>query len=401
MEDDTERTKLEHNIWKAYIQSIITNAAFFVPVIVLFWQENGLDFTRIMVLQTLYSIVVVLLEVPTGYFADIFSRRAALTVASSFLAAGMLIYAAGNNFFEFLIAETVWAIGVSLISGCDAALLYDTLAGLDRKTEYKKIIGQAMFYGYISTAVASIAGGIIGHYSFRWTFIIMIPFLVLLIPVSLSIKEPKRERAAQEKAHFTKMLNITANVFKQNTRLKWLIIYSAIILGFNQTALWLYQPYMKLSGLDVYYFGIVFASFQGIAALSSKYAHKIERRLGEKNSILLLAVLVAGSLLLMANFIFLFSFLFVFLQQFVRGFGRVVVSDYVNKETSSDIRATVLSVNNLGARAVYAIAIPFIGYAADKYSITAALNLSGILALIFGAAILAVMRKAEAARAAE
>lgn len=395
MEDAWNKTKLEHNIWKVYVQNMITCAAFFLPVIVLFWQENGLNFTRIMVLQTLYSIVVVLLEVPAGYFADVFSRRSALTLASSFLTAGMVIYAIGNNFFEFLIAEIVWAIGISLISGCDSALLYDTLAELGRKKDYKKIMGKAMFYGYLSTAIASIAGGIIGYYSFRWTFFIMIPFLILQIPISYSIKEPAREKLLGEKDHFAKMLNITVNVFKENKRLKWLIIYSAIILGFNQTALWLYQPYMKLGGLDIFYFGIVFASFQAIAALSSKYAHKIEEKLGEKGSIIMLAVLVAASLLLMGNFVFLFGFSFVFLQQFVRGFGKVVIGDYVNRETSSDIRATVLSVNNLGVRIVYAATIPFIGYAADKYSITTALNLSGILALIFGAGILGVMMKAE------
>jgi MFS family permease len=385
--------KIERNIWIVYIQSIITQLGFFLPIIVLFWQENGLDFTQIMLLQSLYSIAVVFLEVPTGYFADLFSRKRALTLASIFLASGMLIYSLGHNFFMFLLAEIVWAIGVALMSGCDSALVYDTLLALGRKTEYKKIMGKALFYGFLSIAAGSILGGIIGRYDYRWTFYAFIPFLLLLFPLSLAIHEPERKKFIHEKGHFKQMLKIARSVFSENEKLRWLVIYSAIILGFNQASLWFYQPYMQLGGVDIIYFGAIFASFQIVAAISSKYANDIEQKLGQKYSIMLLAVLLVGSFFLMSSFVFLFSFSFVFLQQFVRGFGKVVISDYVNQETKSDVRATVLSVNNLGARIVYATIIPFLGWTADKYSILEALMIAGILAAVFGLLILFILKE--------
>jgi len=49
--------------------------SFFVPIIVLFWQENDLNLTQIMILQSLFSLTVVLLEIPSGYFADVFGRK--------------------------------------------------------------------------------------------------------------------------------------------------------------------------------------------------------------------------------------------------------------------------------------------------------------------------------------
>ena len=56
--------------------------AFFVPVIVLFWQDNDLSMTRIMVLQSLYFLIIVILEVPSGYFVDVFGRRTSLILAT-------------------------------------------------------------------------------------------------------------------------------------------------------------------------------------------------------------------------------------------------------------------------------------------------------------------------------
>ena len=61
-------------------------------------------------------------------------------------------------------------------------------------------------------------------------------------------------------------------------------------------------------------FGIVFASFQIVAALTSKYAHILEERIGQRYSLIMLVVLLVMSYVLMSNFIFLFSFSFAFLQ---------------------------------------------------------------------------------------
>ncbi|MBI5073015.1 hypothetical protein HZA99_04310 [Candidatus Woesearchaeota archaeon] len=41
--NDLEKKKLQSNIWKFYLFDIFGGMLFAVPIIVLFWQENGLD----------------------------------------------------------------------------------------------------------------------------------------------------------------------------------------------------------------------------------------------------------------------------------------------------------------------------------------------------------------------
>ena len=64
-----------------------------------------------------------------------------------------------------------------------------------------------------------------------------------------------------------------------------------------------------------------------------------------------------------------FSFLFTLGHQFVRGFSRVVFSDYLNQLVSSDIRATMISVQSMIARLVYAMFLPSLGLVTDHYGI--------------------------------
>ncbi|MCK5333917.1 MAG: MFS transporter [Candidatus Aenigmarchaeota archaeon] len=385
--------KLKSNIWKFYLLQIFGSMVFFVPIVVLFWQENGLNLTQIMILQSLFSLAVVVLEVPTGYFADIFGRKKSLVYASAFFAVGILVYSIGHNFYHFLVAELLWAFGASLASGADSALVYDTLEDLNQEKTYKKVWGNGLFYSLIALSVACVIGGFIGEMNFRWTFYAMIPFVFLLIPISLSMKEPRQHKRIFKKGYLFEMIEILKNSFVKNKKLRWLMIYSAVVFGFNGAVLWLYQPYFSLSGLNIVYFGLVFAAFNIVAALSAKYAHVIEEKIGQRRSLVMLVVLTGISYLLMGNFVFLFSFSFAFMQQFVRGFSSVVLTDYVNKLTTSDVRATVLSAQNLVGQLFYAAIIPIIGWIADVYTLVQALTILGITTLAAGSIILIILHK--------
>ena len=391
--ENVEKQKLKNNIWKFYLFQILTGLFFATPIIVLFWMDNGLNLTQIMILQSLFSLTVVVLEVPSGYFADIFGRKKSLILSGLFWTLGIFAYSLGYNFYQFLIAEILCALGISLASGTDSAFIYDTLKDLKQEKFYKKIWGNVLFYNLISMAFGSIVGGFIGKINFRWTFYAMLPLIIFLIPITLSLKEPKRHKLIFKKGYLFELLKILKYSLLKNRKIRWLVVYSAIIFGFNNAVLWLYQPYFTLTNLDIFYFGFIFAAFNIVAALTSKYSHKIENKLGQKYSLIMLVILVGVSYLLMGNFIYLFSFSFAFLQQFVRGFSSVVITDYINKLTSSKIRATILSAQNLLGSLFYATIIPFIGWIADVYTLTQALSILGITSLTFGIIILMVIHR--------
>ncbi|MFH0876129.1 MAG: MFS transporter [archaeon] len=380
------------NIWKIKLMQALLGCFFIVPIVVLFWQDNGLNIFDITVLQSLFSLAVVILEIPTGYFADLFGRKKTLVLSGIFMTAGIIVYSLGHNFIEFLAAEILLAFGISLLSGADSALLYDTLKELKRTEEFNKIYGRSVFFNLSALTLANIAGGLIAKFDLRLTFYLTIPFFALLIPVNLSLVEPKRRNIIHGKEYVRTLLNILKYTYKTK-KLRHLITYYGIIFGFNGAILWLYQPYLKIIGIDIALFGFVFALFQLTAAISSNYSHVIEKTFGMKKSLTAMVIIVSASYFLMGNIIFPLGFLFALLQQFTRGYSKTVFSDYVNKLTGSEKRATVLSIQNLFARVMYAIIIPIIGFTAEKTSVIAAINILGIATLVFGGAFLFVLKK--------
>jgi MFS family permease len=147
---------------------------------------------------------------------------------------------------------------------------------------------------------------------------------------------------------------------------------------------WLYQPYFTLSKLDVVYFGVVFAAFNLIHAVSAKYSHFIEQKLGQRFSLILLFILTSLCYILMGNIIFVLSFVIAFVFQFVSGFSSVVISDYVHKETDSKIRATVISVQSFIDRIFYVLVAPLVGWLVDIYTLPQAMIIIGIIVAVVG-----------------
>ena len=391
MQQDQEA--LRANIKKIYLFNILKSTIFVVPVMVMFLKDNGLSLMDALLLQSYFSLVMVVLEIPSGYIADSYGRKETLVFASVMALCGILGYVVSYDFWDFLVSMTFMAISYSFTSGTLSALVYDTLNGLDEVHRYQKIWGESLFYGLIALAVASIVGAWIAQFDLRYPIYATIPFFAMMIPLSLSFYEPKREKAIFKDGYANELITIAKKTFIQSAKLRWIIIYSAVIFAFNQSMFYLYQPYFELSGIDIAYFGVVFALFQLVAGVVSKYAHQIERRLGERQSMISLTVALSISYLLMSNFIYLFSFIFAFLQQFVRGFRNVIVADYINKLVDSTHRATILSIESFVGKLLYAIILPIWGWVADIYSLETALSVIGVTALLSGGSVLLILRK--------
>ncbi len=130
----TDRKNLRFNVPLLYVFRVFHDAVFFAPIIVVFLNRNGLSMTEIMVLQTIFSVGLIILEVPSGFLADIVGRKVTLVLGSVLLTVGAGLYSVGINFWNFAVAEIIWAFAASLISGSDTAMLYDTLVAQGRRT---------------------------------------------------------------------------------------------------------------------------------------------------------------------------------------------------------------------------------------------------------------------------
>ena len=83
----------------------------YMPIIVLFYQENGLSLRDVLTLQAIYSIAIIVLEIPSGYLADVWGRKNTIILGAILGTLGFAVYSFSYGFLGFLIAELILGIG--------------------------------------------------------------------------------------------------------------------------------------------------------------------------------------------------------------------------------------------------------------------------------------------------
>ncbi len=372
---------LQSNILKLYIIKIAKWFMLFMPIVVLFYKDNGLEMRHIFILQAIYSIAIVALEIPSGYIADVLGRKITLVLGTILGFFGFLTYSFSYGFVGFLIAEVILGLGQSLISGADSALLYDSLLESGKKNKYIKYEGRMVSIGNFAEAIAGILGGLLATLSFRYPYYAQTIVALCGIPAALLLVEPVRHKKLV-KMKFTDILKIVKYSLHDNYELKWNIIFSSVIGASTLTMAWFVQPYFELVLLPVSLFGVLWTILNLTVGFSAMIAHKVEMKLKQIKIMIWITVLIPVGYIIVSRINALWGISVLFIFYFVRGIATPVLKDYINRLCDSDIRATVLSVRNFVIRIIFAIIGPFVGWYTDKFSLQSALSLSGIIFLL-------------------
>ncbi|MBN8215480.1 MAG: MFS transporter [Spirochaetes bacterium] len=374
--EETARS-LNGNIGKLYAFKTLQWFLVIIPVIVPFYQAAGLSMAQILGLQAAFSLSLAILEIPSGYLADLLGRRKSLVLGAVCATAGYALYCISDSFAGFLVAELIMGAGSSFVSGADSALFYDTLLSSGREGEFKRLEGRRGALGNFSESAASILGGLLAVVSLRLPVYVETAVVACSIPLAWSLVEPKSHGAGRARAGLTDLAKTVQYALHGHKELKWLLIYGAVMGASTLTMVWFVQPYFKLTGLPLGWYGVVWAGFNLSVGLFSLAAHRVEGRLGRRTILMLLLPLSATAYLVVGFFPSLWILPVFFTFYFVRGLGGPLLSAYMNPLIPSERRATILSVNALLVRVLFSIMGPLAGALSDRSSLPIALRVLG------------------------
>jgi len=373
--------QLKHNIVKLYFLKGVLWFMVSMPIIVLFFQEHGLTLTEVMVLQSIYSLSVALFEIPSGYITDIFGRKKSIVVSTVFSLIGFLVFSFYGGFYAFAIAQVLVGIGGSLISGSDSALLYDTLLETGDKTTYTKIEGRNYAIGNFSEALAGVLGGFLAVGSIYLPVYVQTAILFFSIPIALSLVEPTMREENKLDRSFSVIMGVVRFAIIDHAKLRWLIIYSSAMGVATLSMAWFAQPFFREVGVPLTYFGILWAALNFSAGLTSFNSYKFSNKNKSYNILFYISLAMIMSFVLLGLNNSLFGLIFVFIIYLLRGIVTPILRNEININTTSNKRATVLSVRNFIIRISFAIFAPILGYIAENNSLY---NSFYVLAVVVG-----------------
>ena len=374
---------IKSNLIKLCILRGLAFAWFPIPTIVLFYESYGLNIEQIVWLKTILSLSVLLLEVPSGYLADLWGRKACLVVGSGVWVGSWSIYCTGGSFNEFAIAEVLAGVAGSLISGANTALCYDSLLQLGREKSYQIWEGRLVAIAGISEAVCGIIGAAIASINLVYPFYLQTVCLAIYFGLALTLVEPKCHKPIAKTQQLKQLKDIIVDVIKR-PQLRWLILLSGTFSSASFLIVWLSQDYLKQLNIPIQAFGWAWAIFHIGMSLASVNAHRLQSILGIKKATLGLVLTLAASYICLGNIDRLWGIVFIMGIYIVRGLCSPIILNAVNQQISSTVRATILSINSLVFRLAFAVIAPIIGAIASRYNLFTGLTVAGCLFLILG-----------------
>jgi MFS family permease len=385
MSDSLNVFNIKRNINKVYLFSFIlgihTVRGVFIPY---FTDWGGLTFFEIMVLQSIFTIAIFLLEIPSGAIADKIGRKTAISLSALSVAIAAIFYSTIPAFFMFAIAEIIWGFGVALYSGTDEAFVFNTLKILGREKELPKIMGREQTMRLIALTLSAPLGSVIATYvslQFTMTCLAFIYFGGFL--VSLTFKEPRI--AYNNKSE--RYLVILKDGFKQFRKIKILRIlcFDRLFIGVLIYSLfWTYQVYFEELSIPILWFGFLTSLMNIIQAIFMNLLPRIESSVKNKIIFLIIVDIINGITFISIGFTSntILGVLFVLIIVGI-GYPRFLLyMNGINKYIESENRATVLSTINMFANILRAILNPIVGILV-MWNINGFFLIMGIGILIF------------------
>jgi len=364
---------------------ILFNARWYYPVYALVFLDLGLGLGAFSLLNGLWALTIVLCEVPSGALADRFGRKRLLVAAAGLMVIEMALLAfapAGGGPWLLLalgLNRLLSGMAEAAASGADEALAYDSLPAGERERHWSKTLTTLMRWQSVAMMLAMLCGaalydpgfvnGLLGWFGMqteipaavthRIPAILTLGNAIVLFFVTLGF----RETCSAE----TPAAGLS-DAFRSIPQIgRWILGHRAVLLtivggmvldSFVRLFLTLNSGYYRLIGLPEASFGLLAAAMGVMGFLIPPLAARLRETASRATAFGVAALVVLGGLLgvgLVRHPIGLVAALLLGAGMFLIGF---FVSAYLNADTPSEKRATVLSFKglafNLGYGAVSA-----------------------------------------------
>jgi len=152
------RDKLARNIPLFYIAEFFAELLFIIPVFVAY-ERQFLTFGQMGILAALRFAITIILELPTGAFADLAGRKMSVALGLLLNTVGLSIQAFAPSVIPFVAGTVMRAVGDSFTSGPAVALAYDSLKELSKEKEFGKVRANVVLIVQASIMLSSVFAG--------------------------------------------------------------------------------------------------------------------------------------------------------------------------------------------------------------------------------------------------
>jgi len=367
----------------------------------IFLLKNGMDLFQISLINVIYMVTIVILEVPTGAFADAIGRKKAVLISSIICSLGFATYAVSRTIFGFAMAEILVGVSSTLIYGAFEAWFVHASSkqGFTGKVDF--VFSQANIYAKGAGIIGGVIGGYLASYNIAAPFIIgaILCFIQFAFFLIFMVDDMEETKPLHIKKAFYQIKEIASTSVKYclgHKVLIWVILGGATLSFIAQPLNMFWAPrFNEMLGDKLYIMGWLWAILTGMSLVGSLWAKYMLKKNKSYTYIMIFSIVLFSIMLLISSlsaiaWLAISSFA---LHELSRGIKDPIQLSYINKFASEKERATIFSFESMVVTTGSALGLILFGLIARQYGIPVSWTISALLAV----AVIPIYLKAKSA----
>lgn len=372
----------EKNIRRFIAFRALFNARFYYPVFAIIFLDFGLSLDQFAMLNAIWALTIILAEVPSGALSDLMGRKKLMNATAVLMVLELAVWAFApqgdpDRLFVWLAINRILSgLAEAAASGADEALVYDSLKKAGIEDRWTRVLDLMTRWKSLAFVGAMVTGGVVydtqlQEYLFnllglQWnvnaTIALRMPLYLTLLSgiaccfVCSGMVDVRTQYHSLNKHPIRASLKQTlqAGRWILQTPLALAIIFlGAFADGTIRMFITLTSEYYRLIHYPEFALGII-GSVMGLVNIGfSPLVRRWVERMNLTHIWIWVAVLGMIAFIGIERFIPFAGILFMLLLNIAFLLVSFLLSHYLNREASSDIRATVLSFKGLALNLSY------------------------------------------------
>ncbi|MGJ7438899.1 MFS transporter [Streptococcus equinus] len=390
-----ESLSIKRNTLVFLLSNFLVSVAYSLPhsILTVILLAKGLSLSQILIIQSAYSIAIVLFEFPSGLLADNYSRKNLYSLSKLFLIIMFLIVLFSNQFYLIFAAWFCYGIAAALDSGTLDAYIINQLKLAHREAELRKFLALSNRLEIVGLLLGSSLGGILYHFIGINIYVLGTVFLVASTFISFFFFKETTKSDSLQDSHVMVLKKQITDSFKElrkQPRLSLILIFDFLTQIFFQTHFQLWQSFFLSKGIDSQYFPFFYIAFQVITLFSySINIDSVKKYAGVLKFSPLIVFLpltfFLGKIEIFLTAYFIFVFVFYVIE--------FILNYQFNKMVSVENISSLISFKSTVSRIGSVLLLCILSFMVKQMSVSAVMAINFMLSLILLAVLSVIIMK--------
>ena len=358
------KLNIKRQLGLLYISNFLFNSSIAGAAWVLLLVTDGYSLVRVGFAETVFHIVSLTAEIPSGMFADVFGRKKSLILSCLMTMCSAFVRGFIPGFAAVCVSVGFSALSYNFISGSDSAIAYDSLKEEGQENKYDKYISTQTVIYRISNGLATLFAGAAVIMGNRNAQVLSIGISLLNLVFLLFLRENKvilKKTGDSLKKRIVDVYKGSWQFLKGNKKVAGLIFRNALVGGIDVLLLFFLQAKLPMTGIPDWTLGpLLFVMSMGgiVGALA---ARKVKKTSLAKLFVFCISLALIG----LAS-----EFTGIWYVMTLGGFATAFADDLIqirsdialNQMVPAEQRATLMSVNSFCFSCIMIVMSPLAGF---------------------------------------